>query len=190
VNITLSDSYTRQHPRSQPHFLTPRLTALALVRQLAGRRVGFDRYLVKCPCHDDRVASLSIRQCGDKVLLYCFAGCDTRDILAKLNLSFADLGGGHPQLVLRPSRPRVVNWDDELRKKIRELARAVVEGPLEPETHEQRLKQMYREAAWAFRWLNQRIDAHPEWISLVSEHERALTELHVELIALKEGRHG
>lgn len=38
---------------------------------------GQCRHLVRCPCHEDSSASLSIRQTlGGKVLLHCFAGCD------------------------------------------------------------------------------------------------------------------
>src|SRR5262249_20158774 len=43
-----------------------------------------NRGSARCPCHDDRVPSLSLSD-GDKALLvHCFAGCDRRDILAAL----------------------------------------------------------------------------------------------------------
>lgn len=46
----------------------------------------------KCPNHDDRVASLSISEGDDgKVLVKCHAGCETRDVLAKVGLGFSDL---------------------------------------------------------------------------------------------------
>lgn len=45
----------------------------------------------QCPAHEDRSPSLSITPGDDKVLVHCFAGCDTRDVLAALRLSFADL---------------------------------------------------------------------------------------------------
>jgi hypothetical protein len=45
-----------------------------------------NRGSARCPCHDDRLPSLSLRD-GDepgRVLVHCFAGCDRRDILAAL----------------------------------------------------------------------------------------------------------
>ena len=49
-----------------------------------------------CPGHlhdnGDRNSSLSVRVCEDgRVLLHCFAGCATRDILRELNLEWIDL---------------------------------------------------------------------------------------------------
>lgn len=50
-----------------------------------------NRYKCKCPCHEDKKASLSITDAGDKPLIKCFAGCDTFDILAAVGLEKADL---------------------------------------------------------------------------------------------------
>ncbi|RMC93027.1 hypothetical protein D9O40_18285 [Clostridium autoethanogenum] len=46
-----------------------------------------------CPCHPDKEASLSISYDSNncKTLLYCHAGCQTRDILDKVGLKFTDL---------------------------------------------------------------------------------------------------
>jgi len=44
-----------------------------------------------CPAHDDRVASLSVRDAGDKVLVYCHAGCSAEAITKALGLSLKDL---------------------------------------------------------------------------------------------------
>jgi hypothetical protein len=45
----------------------------------------------QCPAHDDHDPSLSIRRIEGQSLIYCHAGCDTRDVLAALNLSMRDL---------------------------------------------------------------------------------------------------
>jgi 5S rRNA maturation endonuclease (ribonuclease M5) len=45
----------------------------------------------RCPAHDDRNASLSIRLLPDKVLLNCHAMCAIEDVLAALDLTEADL---------------------------------------------------------------------------------------------------
>ena len=49
-------------------------------------------YTAKCPAHIDRNASLSVSEAdGSKVLLHCFAGCPTADVLAAVGLTLADL---------------------------------------------------------------------------------------------------
>jgi DNA primase len=46
----------------------------------------------QCPAHKDRVPSLSLRETDDgKVLLHCFSGCETQDVLGALGLTFRDL---------------------------------------------------------------------------------------------------
>lgn len=51
-----------------------------------------DSWQAQCPAHDDTLPSLSILRTGDgKVLLNCFAGCRTEDILARLCLEWRDL---------------------------------------------------------------------------------------------------
>jgi len=50
------------------------------------------RWSARCPAHEDRSPSLSIRELEDgRVLIHCFAGCETGDVLAALGLSFGDL---------------------------------------------------------------------------------------------------
>jgi len=45
-----------------------------------------------CPAHDDHKPSLKVDEAEDgKVLLKCFAGCDTKDILAAIGLTMRDL---------------------------------------------------------------------------------------------------
>jgi putative DNA primase/helicase len=51
-------------------------------------------HMACCPAHEDRTASLSIRDGDDgKILLFCQAGCETKCVLEKLNLTFADISG-------------------------------------------------------------------------------------------------
>lgn len=73
--------------------------SLELERAVLGRS-PLDDGLYPCPAHDDRTPSLSIRRTADgRVLLHCFAGCRTDDVLAALGLTWADLfqdDGRHP----------------------------------------------------------------------------------------------
>jgi len=56
------------------------------------RETGRDRYIAKCPAHDDGDPSLSIRQLPDsRILLRCFAGCGAVDILNALGLNWQSL---------------------------------------------------------------------------------------------------
>jgi hypothetical protein len=47
--------------------------------------------MAKCPVHEDREASLSLRQSRGRALVYCHAGCQTPDVLAALGLTPPDL---------------------------------------------------------------------------------------------------
>jgi hypothetical protein len=49
-------------------------------------------WTARCPVHDDRVASLSIREGTDeRILLKCFAGCSTKEVVRALGLETRDL---------------------------------------------------------------------------------------------------
>lgn len=61
-----------------------------LLSRLEGvRQRGGDRWSALCPGHDDKSPSLSIRELPDgRVLLHCYAGCDTENVLASIGLTF------------------------------------------------------------------------------------------------------
>jgi len=50
-------------------------------------------FMARCPAHKDSDPSLSISHVDGRVLLYCHAHCETKDVLAAAGLSFSDLGG-------------------------------------------------------------------------------------------------
>jgi hypothetical protein len=54
-----------------------------MAKALGGRKVGLG-WMARCPAHDDREPSLSIRDSDGKVLVRCHAGCDQRDVIAAL----------------------------------------------------------------------------------------------------------
>ncbi len=47
--------------------------------------------MARCPAHDDHTASMSFKAEGDTVLLHCHAGCQPENIIAALNLTWAEL---------------------------------------------------------------------------------------------------
>jgi len=72
----------------------------SIANTLGGAKRTPEGYLCKCPCHDDKTASLSITQKEDGTLIYnCFAGCDwqiIRDELQRQGLTQPRSGNGTP----------------------------------------------------------------------------------------------
>ncbi|MBY0307047.1 MAG: toprim domain-containing protein [Sphingomonas sp.] len=62
----------------------PSIEMLRLVEALGGHWTGY-RALCRCPAHDDKTPSLSIRQGDRGILVKCFAGCANADILRELS---------------------------------------------------------------------------------------------------------
>ena len=60
------------------------------------RKSGGGSVVARCPAHRDKSPSLSVKEGGDgRVLLYCFAGCPTSDVVAALKeRGDADLRAG------------------------------------------------------------------------------------------------
>lgn len=69
------------------------MTAATLLDRLeAVRENGPGRWLARCPAHEDRSPSLSIRETSDgTILVHDFAGCSPADILAAVGLELKDL---------------------------------------------------------------------------------------------------
>lgn len=56
------------------------------------RHTGPGRWIARCPAHDDRSPSLSIREAdGGRVLIHCFGGCKTGAILDAIGVEFSTL---------------------------------------------------------------------------------------------------
>lgn len=56
------------------------------------KQTGTGRWLARCPAHEDKSPSLSIRELDDgRVLLHDFAGCGIEDVLGAVGLTLADL---------------------------------------------------------------------------------------------------
>ena len=73
-----------------------------------------NQYMARCPCHDDRKQSLSIGRGETGVVLKCHAGCDTRDILARVGLKSADLF--YEQRGKRPQIAAIYNYPGGVQK--------------------------------------------------------------------------
>ena len=64
-----------------------------LLARLQGVRGGRDgAWSAKCPAHEDRSPSLSVKALSDgRILMHCFGGCGTDAILGALGLAMGDL---------------------------------------------------------------------------------------------------
>ncbi|MDX9973349.1 MAG: DNA primase [FCB group bacterium] len=69
------------------------MSAETLLSKLEGvRDRGHGRWLARCPAHEDRSPSLSLRETDDgTVLIRCFAGCGAADIVHAVGLELSDL---------------------------------------------------------------------------------------------------
>lgn len=56
------------------------------------KRTGNGTWLARCPAHQDKSPSLTIREADDnKVLIHCFAGCSAHEIVSAVGLEITDL---------------------------------------------------------------------------------------------------
>jgi hypothetical protein len=69
------------------------MSADTLLSRLDGvKKTGPDRWLARCPAHEDRRASLSIREVDDgRTLVHCFALCRPEEVLAALGMDWSAL---------------------------------------------------------------------------------------------------
>lgn len=56
------------------------------------KQTGQGRWVARCPAHEDKSPSLSIRELDDgRTLLNCFSGCSVHEVLSAVGLTFSDL---------------------------------------------------------------------------------------------------
>jgi len=82
------------------------MTADALLSRLNHvKRTGPGRWLARCPAHEDKSPSLSIRELDDgRVLLHDFAGCSIEEILGAVGMTFDALFPERPIEHGKPER--------------------------------------------------------------------------------------
>jgi len=64
-----------------------------LLARLDGvRETGPGKWIARCPAHEDRSPSLSVREVNDgTILIKCFAGCDTLAVCRSIGIEIRDL---------------------------------------------------------------------------------------------------
>lgn len=69
--------------------MTPVENLLSRLTKVKGRNGS---WTACCPGHDDKGPSLAVRQNEDgRILLHCFAGCNTSDVLGAMGMDMTDL---------------------------------------------------------------------------------------------------
>lgn len=97
------------------------MTAGNIAAALGGRRAG-RWWSCRCPAHDDRSPSLSLRDGDRDLIVRCWAGCDPRDVLAELRRRGL-LGGSGDSDNGRPASA-VVRHEDHSDGTVRRIAMA------------------------------------------------------------------
>ena len=54
-------------------------------------------FMAQCPAHADNNPSLGVDDKGDRIMVRCYAGCQTEDVIAALGLELRDLFDGEPE---------------------------------------------------------------------------------------------
>jgi hypothetical protein len=82
--------------------------AKILERLNSVKQTGAGRWLARCPAHEDRTPSLSIRETADgMVLLHDFGGCEVGAVLDSIGLQLSDLYDRPLEHCRPPSRSRI-----------------------------------------------------------------------------------
>jgi len=95
------------------------MTAAALLERLDKvQRRGADQWSARCPAHDDRGPSLSIKELSDgAVLVHCFAGCAVTEVLGAVGLAMDSLFPPRPAgdyTVTKTRKPRLLTASQAL----------------------------------------------------------------------------
>ncbi|WP_065758846.1 virulence-associated protein E [Pseudomonas defluvii] len=72
------------------------------------KSAGANKWKACCPAHDDKNPSLAISETSEGVvLLKCWAGCTTNEIVSAIGLELRDLFPGEKQLRRGPSKAAI-----------------------------------------------------------------------------------
>jgi hypothetical protein len=99
------------HAKRHNYYQPPRITSGADILDRLDKvsDKGGGQYMACCPAHGDKSPSLSVKIRDDgRVLIHCFAGCDTESILNAMGLAFTDLFPDRPKSHrYKPTRSRI-----------------------------------------------------------------------------------
>lgn len=100
------------------------MTAEAFAELVEARSTGTGKWQARCPAHEDRRPSLSVRKGRDgRVVLFCFAGCSVDAILKATGLRIADLFEGAPPSPEQAAAMRAEREASERAKRLEQQTR-------------------------------------------------------------------
>lgn len=108
------------------------MTAADLAHRLQARQVRPGEWRARCPHHRGKSeTSLSVREASDgTILLHCFGGCHSVDVLSAVGLSWRDIAA-------RPKAPRPEDsLDPQTRSAIARATEEFRHHPAAPRTQE------------------------------------------------------
>lgn len=101
-----------------------------LLSRLEGVRKTGDRYVARCPAHNDNSPSLSLLRSEDgRALVHCYASCETRDVLAAVGLELRDL---YPDNLAPEQRQRYRREQLEKERRHERLIIELAKGSTDP----------------------------------------------------------
>jgi hypothetical protein len=90
------------------------------------RKTNEHQYSARCPAHEDKRPSLSIKDDigSERLLVHCYKGCSTEEVLTSIGLRYGDLFYSEqakplPLMYERASRNPFVEKVEKLREEIR-----------------------------------------------------------------------
>jgi len=67
------------------------------LQKVERRGTGF---MARCPIHEDKTPSLSVCEVNGRILVNCFAGCATEEVIGAMGLKMSDLFTGNEKNAL------------------------------------------------------------------------------------------
>jgi hypothetical protein len=104
----------------------------AVLARLNGVRPNAGGWITRCPAHEDRSPSLSIRKENGKILLHCFGGCSIEAVCAALEIKVSEVFGERREIykpeprIVREAQKRISGLRSRLTPSDRERAVTVV----------------------------------------------------------------
>jgi putative DNA primase/helicase len=92
------------------------MRAVDIARVLGGARPRGGWWSCRCPAHDDHSPSLSLRDGARGLIVKCWAGCDTRDVLAALRRLGLTAGRANGTRLGNPGIQPLNNLNDTARR--------------------------------------------------------------------------
>jgi CHC2 zinc finger len=98
----------------------------AILDRLPGVRRKGVGWMARCPAHEDRSPSLSMRKENGKILLHCFGGCSIEMVCAALKIKVSELFDQRSEI--HKQEPRIAR---EAQKRIAGLRSRLTSGDRE-----------------------------------------------------------